>query len=106
MSKRAAYLLCYGLPLPVLVVSLLLGPTDQVNAWEYVRLCWQAWMGAGLDDDGQQRLELAANILFNIRLPRVLLTFMSGAALATSGAVLQGVFRNPLVDSYVLGISS
>ncbi|NIA11842.1 MAG: iron chelate uptake ABC transporter family permease subunit, partial [Nitrospiraceae bacterium] len=45
-------------------------------------------------------------ILFRIRLPRVLLAMIVGSALSVSGAVLQAIFRNPLVDSYILGISS
>ena len=44
-------------------------------------------------------------IVLLVRLPRVLLAALSGAALAVSGAALQGVFRNPLVSSQVLGIS-
>lgn len=45
-------------------------------------------------------------IIFEIRLPRVLLAMIVGSALAVSGAVLQAIFRNPLVNSYILGISS
>lgn len=45
-------------------------------------------------------------ILFAIRLPRVVLAFLVGGGLALSGAVLQGIFRNPLVDPYILGVSS
>ncbi|QKJ87018.1 Hemin transport system permease protein [Paramixta manurensis] len=45
-------------------------------------------------------------IWWNIRLPRVLLAVLVGAALAASGAVMQGVFRNPLADPGLLGISS
>jgi len=45
-------------------------------------------------------------ILFEIRLPRLILTVLVGAALSLSGAVLQCLFQNPLVDPYVLGISS
>ncbi|ANF22640.1 FecCD family ABC transporter permease [Thermococcus piezophilus] len=45
-------------------------------------------------------------ILFEIRLPRVLMAMLVGSALAISGAVLQAIFRNPLVNSYILGISS
>ncbi len=45
-------------------------------------------------------------ILFAIRLPRVLLSFLVGGGLSLSGAVLQGIFRNPLVDPYILGVSS
>jgi iron complex transport system permease protein len=45
-------------------------------------------------------------ILFSIRLPRVLVAFLMGMALGSSGAVLQGILRNPLADPYILGISS
>lgn len=46
------------------------------------------------------------HIWLNIRLPRVLLAVIVGIALATSGVVMQGVFRNPLADAGLLGISS
>ncbi len=45
-------------------------------------------------------------ILISIRLPRVLVAFLMGAALGASGALLQGILRNPLADPYILGISS
>lgn len=45
-------------------------------------------------------------ILFSIRLPRVLVAMLMGMALGASGAVLQGILRNPLADPYILGISS
>lgn len=45
-------------------------------------------------------------IIFDIRLPRILLAGLVGMALSGSGATLQGIFRNPLVDPYLLGISS
>lgn len=45
-------------------------------------------------------------VIFHIRLPRIVLALLGGVALAVSGASLQTVFRNPLVDSYILGISA
>ncbi|HWP95289.1 MAG TPA: iron chelate uptake ABC transporter family permease subunit [Syntrophomonadaceae bacterium] len=45
-------------------------------------------------------------IIFTIRLPRVLLGALVGAGLALSGAVFQGLFRNPMADPFVIGISS
>jgi iron complex transport system permease protein len=44
-------------------------------------------------------------ILTNIRIPRLLLAFSIGGALSITGAILQGVYRNPLVEPYTLGIS-
>lgn len=45
-------------------------------------------------------------VVWAIRIPRVLLAVIVGAALAISGAVLQGVFRNPLADPSLIGVSS
>ena len=44
-------------------------------------------------------------ILFQLRLPRILLAALAGAALGSSGAAFQAVLRNPLADPYILGIS-
>ena len=45
-------------------------------------------------------------IIWNIRLPRVLLAFCVGASLALAGAAFQGLLRNPLADPYTIGVSS
>ena len=45
-------------------------------------------------------------ILFDIRLPRILLAICVGAVLSSTGAVMQGLFRNPLADPSLIGVSS
>jgi iron complex transport system permease protein len=45
-------------------------------------------------------------IIFEMRLPRVLMAVLVGGALATSGAIYQSIFRNSLADPYLLGVSS
>lgn len=50
--------------------------------------------------------DIDKEILLSIRLPRVLVSVLIGMALGASGAVLQGILRNPLADPYILGISS
>lgn len=45
-------------------------------------------------------------IVWNLRFPRLMLAMLAGLALAVSGAVYQGCFRNPLVEPYLLGVSS
>lgn len=47
----------------------------------------------------------AGQILWQLRLPRVLLAFLVGAGLGLTGAVLQALVRNPLADPYLLGLS-
>lgn len=63
---------------------------------------------------GVQHLDLAAAftpgtrdhvILMQVRLPRVVLGLVVGAALGASGATLQAILRNPLADPYILGVS-
>jgi len=55
---------------------------------------------AGMSDLPEQA------IILDIRLPRVILAGVVGIALAGSGVTLQGVFRNPLVDPFILGLSA
>ncbi|ULQ58493.1 iron ABC transporter permease [Brucepastera parasyntrophica] len=47
-----------------------------------------------------------AGIVWSLRLPRVLLAWITGAALSVSGAVMQSVLKNPLASSFTLGVSS
>ncbi len=53
----------------------------------------------------QALTETQHTILFAIRLPRVLASALVGAALALSGLMFQGLFRNPLADPYIIGAS-
>lgn len=59
--------------------------------------------GAALPDsfDGSH-----VSIMWSIRMPRALLAFLVGGALAASGAVIQSILQNPLASSYTLGVSS
>ncbi|MFY9262484.1 MAG: iron ABC transporter permease [Actinomycetaceae bacterium] len=50
--------------------------------------------------------KLYQTVIWEIRAPRVVLVILVGAALATSGAVYQGAFRNPLVEPFILGVSA
>ena len=45
-------------------------------------------------------------IVTGLRLPRILLSFLTGAALAVSGGVFQGILRNPLADPFTIGVST
>ncbi|MDF7667810.1 iron ABC transporter permease [Orbaceae bacterium ESL0727] len=67
------------------IIAILVSPVYQLN-------------GAISDIDMQ--------VIWQIRLPRILSAFFVGGGLALSGAVLQGVFYNPLVDPHVIGVTS
>lgn len=46
------------------------------------------------------------HIIWNIRMPRIIMSIVSGAGLAVSGTVMQAIVRNPIADPYILGVSS
>jgi len=58
-------------------------------------------LGVGPAVDGITRA-----IVVQVRLPRIVLAAAVGAALAASGTVFQGIFRNPLADPYIIGVSA
>jgi len=82
LALFAAIIIC----LSIGVVSI---PFDQVIS---------ILMGGGSDRD--------RHIIFNLRLPRVLLGVIVGASLAVAGATMQGLFRNPMASPSVIGISA
>ncbi|MCS7252020.1 MAG: iron ABC transporter permease [Anaerolineae bacterium] len=55
---------------------------------------------------GEARDPALMAIVWEVRLPRVLLMALAGAALAGAGAVYQGLFRNPLADPYLIGVAA
>lgn len=63
-------------------------------------LQWQAYRTDGV------ALSADALVFFNLRLPRLLLGMAAGAGLALAGALMQGLFRNPLADPGLVGVSS
>ncbi len=101
MTPRARNAGRLGLALAVvifvacLVVSLAFGPASLPleKLFEYVGA------GPGTSEPG-------GVIFWQIRLPRVLLAFLVGAALSAAGVILQDLFLNPLTDPYVTGVSS
>lgn len=65
-----------------------------------LRDIWKAMFG------GVEKSDTAYMVVMTMRLPRALSAIAGGAALAVSGLMLQTFFRNPIVESYVLGIST
>lgn len=45
-------------------------------------------------------------IISQIRLPRIIISVLAGIALASSGVIFQGIFRNPMADPYIIGVSA
>ncbi len=93
--------LSLALPFALIVISLLLGlyqiPIETVGRALLSLIVPQA-------AEGISSTELT--LILRIRLPRVLSAALIGAALASTGAAFQGIFKNPLVDSNLLGVTS
>jgi iron complex transport system permease protein len=94
---QAVFLLA---PLPAFALSLLIGPYT-LSPEDAVRVIASHVFNLNFDYPS-----VYDTIIFNIRLPRILLAMMVGMALSVSGAAFQGIFRNPLVSPFILGISS
>ena len=86
-------------PIPAFIFSMLLG-TYGLAVGDVFGVIWSRIVGSA--DYG----EMVHTVLFDIRLPRVLSVMLVGMAISVSGAALQGVLRNPLVDPYILGLSA
>jgi iron complex transport system permease protein len=98
---RLLYILILILPFLLFIVSLNIGPYP-ISPRGLIKTLASLFSGSPHPD-----VPLAyRDILFRIRLPRVLLAIAVGAALSVSGASLQALFKNPLVNEYILGISS
>ena len=63
-------------------------------------------LGAALTGSDDPTLLREQLVLFSIRLPRTLLGVFVGASLGVAGAMMQGLFRNPLADPRIIGVSS
>lgn len=72
-----------------------------LSVWEVLRFIAAQW---GMVDMPPERQDFLSNLIVDIRLPRILAAVIVGAALSTSGAAYQAVFRNPLVSPGLMGV--
>jgi iron complex transport system permease protein len=83
------------------ILSLAIGPVP-IAPGRVVAILFQAALGGS---DGEAALRDTIVIL-DVRLPRTILAMLVGAGTAVAGAVMQGLFRNPLADPSLVGVSS
>lgn len=89
------YLLLFAVTMTVILLSIMLGSV-RIKPWDILRIL----LGWEMEND------MYRSILINIRIPRVLAAISGGICLSISGLLLQIFFHNPIVEPYVLGISS
>jgi len=98
MSAPLRLLLLAVATLALLVAAVGIGPTNLLDLprwWELLRF-----------GPVTPELERASLVFWELRLPRVLLAAAAGINLALGGLLLQAIFRNPLAEPYLLGLSS
>ena len=99
-SRSSVFMALTALLFFMALLSLAIGPTG-ISLHALPRAL-AAYLGY-TSDSAAERDRL---VLIDLRLPRTLLAAFVGAALATSGAMMQGLFRNPLADPGLIGVSS
>ena len=99
--QSLGYWLLLGLPLPLFLFALILG-RYQIGVADVVRALFSPF-APGLAADVP---DVAQTLILRIRLPRALASLLIGAGLGSTGAAFQGIFKNPLVDSSLLGVAS
>ena len=88
-----------------IVVTITIGSVGPIGSGNPERIPMQAVWDILI---GKSRLWPVSykTIIMDIRLPRILLAALVGCALAVSGVVMQGIFRNPMADPFIIGLSS
>ncbi len=104
-NKTSVYLLSAVLLVLVMTFSYTQGVAD-ISLWKALSVLMSKLPFVGRLFDVSDVSQSHLTILVNLRLPRTLLAAASGMSLAVVGAIFQGIFRNPLAEPYVLGISS
>ncbi|MDD3880363.1 MAG: iron ABC transporter permease, partial [Syntrophomonas sp.] len=99
-KKKIIYLLLIIAPLLCIFVSLFIGRYP-LSIDEVIYILWCKMLQLPCEV-----LDIKQTIVWDIRLPRAILGALVGGCLAISGAAFQGLFRNPLVSSGILGVSS
>lgn len=88
------------LPLIIILISLCIGAYD-VSITDIFKI-----FASKFTHDNNGVGEIAASIILDTRLPRIIGAVLVGAGLSVSGAVFQCIFKNPLADPYTLGVSN
>ena len=99
--RRSVLLLLSGLLIALVLFTIVLG-TYQISISDVIQIITTHITGG----DAEALNKVYDTVVWEIRLPRIIVCIMVGFGLAAAGAVYQGTFRNPLVEPFILGISA
>jgi len=94
--RKLVYSIVLVSPIPAFLLSMLVGSYD-LSIAEVLDAVFARITGRSAD---------SSLVVLDIRMPRIIAAGLCGMAISVAGATLQGVLRNPLVDPYILGLSS
>ena len=101
--RRPASVIVFAALISLLIVVMLLAATIGAAGIPLSRLWPALGLGGATDPATFARDQL---VLWSIRIPRIVVAAMIGALLAMAGTIMQGLFRNPLADPALVGVSS
>lgn len=96
-------LLLFGLLILSIMVAVTIGSVDISVSEVYKIIIYKTF---GIGDPASFQKGMTTDIVWFLRLPRLLLAMAVGTILALSGVVMQAIVKNPLADPYILGVSS
>ncbi len=101
LAKRSYFIIGTIILIILLVGYAAIQGTANLSIWEVYQTILAKFI-PGIETGGN----LNNAIIWEIRLPRIIMAILAGAALALTGAVMQGILQNPLAEPFTLGISS
>jgi len=106
MRRRFVWLVILGVGLLASAfVAILVGTLGPIGPGDPELISFREAVGAIVGQEGDWP-EYYSNIFWDVRIPRVLLAAAVGGSLACAGTAMQAVFRNPMADPYIVGVSS
>ncbi|MCX7991711.1 MAG: iron ABC transporter permease [Proteobacteria bacterium] len=99
MKNGSLFFFSVVLSMVIFLIAIASGPSKMVTLERIINI----FIFKNVYDNDFQ---LIRNIILEVRLPRVIISFLVGASLSVSGMTLQSIFRNPLVSPDVIGLSS
>ena len=92
-------ILCLSFTLLLVILSVRSGPVS-INFAEILNIL------INILNSSESTIDMNSQIILNIRLPRIILAILVGISLSVSGAIMQGLLRNPMADPSIIGVSS
>ncbi|HDZ86656.1 MAG TPA: iron ABC transporter permease [Actinobacteria bacterium] len=103
--KKLTIILLTALLFTTAIIAIASGPVSISPGLVFQSVLKKSLSSLGLNTINETP-QFLRTIIFEIRIPRVILALLVGASLATSGVIFQALFKNPMADPYIIGVSA